>query len=206
MKPVRQKFHNEMKLRGLFPRTVESYTAAVSGLALFYNRSPEEITEEEITEEEIKQYLLYLIDTRQLAVSSCNIALSAFKFFFKYVVGDNNLMVEIPYRKRQKRLPVILNHCELGQLFSLTLNPKHRLLMMTAYSSGVRVSELVKLKLEDIDSHNMTIRVNQGKGSKDRLTEIPRAHIFGYSFGGRLAIAMSSLVPNELSAPAGRTF
>ena len=169
MKPVRQKFHNEMILRGLSTKTIEAYTAAVKSLALYYNRSPEKISEEEI-----KQYLLFMIDEKNLTASTCNIAVSAFKFFFKNVVGSGSLVLNVPYRKRPKRLPVVLNQDELDRLFSVTTNPKHRLLLMTAYSSGVRSSELVRLKIEDIDSHDMRLRINLGKGKKDRLTVLSK--------------------------------
>ncbi len=168
MKPVRQKFHNEMVLRGFSPRTIESYTAAVKNLALYYNRSPEKISEEEI-----KQYILFMIYEKNLTTSTCNIAVSAFKFFFQNVVGSGNLILNVPYQKKSKRLPVILNQDELDRLFSVT-NPKHRLLLMTAYSSGVRSSELIRLKVEDIDSHDMSLRINLGKGKKDRLTVLSK--------------------------------
>ncbi len=169
MKPVRQKFHNEMILRGLAPKTIESYTAAVKGLALYYNRSPEKISEEEI-----KLYVLFMIVEKKLTVSTCNIAVSAFKFFFQNVVGSGNLILNVPYQKKPKRLPVVLNQDELDRLFSVTINPKHQLLLKTAYSSGVRSCELVRLKLEDIDSHDMSLRINLGKGKKDRLTVLSK--------------------------------
>lgn len=165
MTPTFQKFHNEMVLRGFSNRTIESYTAALNALSRYYNRDPQEISPDEI-----RQYLLFLNTTKKLAVSTCNQALSAFKLFFEQIVKLDNLKLNIPFQKRPKRLPVFLNRDEIFQLFKVTYNPKHRMLLMTAYASGVRSSELVKLKVENLDNQEMTIRINQGKGKKDRFT------------------------------------
>jgi len=169
MTPIRQKFHNEMVLRGFSKRTIESYTSAVKSLAYFYNRSPERISEVEI-----RQYLLFLADEKGVKPTTSNLMLAAFKFFYAVVLGDDSFIHRIPYRKKEKRLPVFLNRTELSKLFQCTSNPKHRMMLMTAYATGVRSSELVRLKLEDIDSTEMTVRVNQGKGKKDRFTLLPK--------------------------------
>ena len=160
-----QKFHNEMILRGFSNRTIQSYTEALKALSQFYNRDPAQISLEEI-----RQYLLFLCVNRSLSPSTCNLALSAFKFFFRKVLKMDISVSDIPFQKRPKHLPVFLNREEILKLFTATSHPKHRMLLMTAYASGVRSSELVKLKVEDLNSQENTIRVNQGKGKKDRFT------------------------------------
>ncbi len=110
-----------------------------------------------------------MIQDRGLTPSTCNVALSAFKLFYEQILSQQPLTLSIPFQKRPKRLPVCLNRDELLRLFRCTENQKHRLMLMTAYSTGGRVSELVRIKLSDIDTCDMTLRINQGKGKKIAL-------------------------------------
>jgi len=155
----------DMQLRNFSPTTERGYLRAVAGLAKYYRRSPDTIGPEEI-----QNYIIYLLSERKLAVGSCHGIISGLRFFYTVTLKQDGASVSIPQVKRVTRLPEILSPKELERLFAAPRNPKHRVLLMTAYSGGFRVSELVNLKVTDIHSDRMMIRVDQGKGKKDRYT------------------------------------
>jgi len=165
MRPLRQKMLEDMKLRRFAPNTQESYVSAVAGLAKYYNQSPDLIDKEKI-----QAYLLHLTEERKLSWGTCNIVVSALRFFYTQTLGIDSMHVGIPSMKTQTKLPEILSVEEITRLFQCTRNLKHRAILMTTYAAGLRVSEVVNLRLKDIDSGRMTIRVCQGKGNKDRYT------------------------------------
>jgi site-specific recombinase XerD len=165
MSPLRQRFIDEMKLRNFSSRTISAYTGALVALAGHYHKSPHQISEEEI-----RQYLLFMTETKKLTYSTCNVAISAFKLFYNDVLGQGEIFFQIPIRKTPKRLPVVLSMNEVERMFQTKMNPKHRTLLMTTYAAGLRVSEVTRLRVQDIESQRMMIRVEQGKGKKDRYT------------------------------------
>jgi site-specific recombinase XerD len=114
--------------------------------------------------------MLHVIQERKLKWGSCNTILVGLRFFYIKMLGMDSLFINIPINKKGSELPEILSSDELESLFTVMTNQKHRTLLMTAYAAGLRVSELVNLKLADIDSKRMMIRVHQGKGRKDRYT------------------------------------
>ena len=165
MSPLRQKFIDEMKLRNFSIRTVSSYTGAVAALSGHYLRSPDKISEQEI-----RQYLLFMTEERKLTYSTCNVAISAFKLFYNDILGQGEIRLKIPLRKTTKRLPEVLSIKEIERVLQVEMNSKHRTLLMTTYAAGLRVSEVTRLKIKDIESQRNLIRVDQGKGKKDRYT------------------------------------
>ncbi len=169
MTELRKRMIREIRLRNFSPRTEQTYVYAVANLAKFYKTSPDKLTGEQIQE-----YLLYLYQNRKLAWSSCNTAYSAFRFFYGKVVKQKEKCFCIPPRKREKRLIVPLTKEEVERIILATKNLKHRAFLMTVYGSGVRVGEAVKLRIQDVDAARKMIRVNQGKGRKDRYTLLPQ--------------------------------
>ena len=167
MSELREKMIREMQLRRLSERTQESYLFVVRQLAKHYMRSPDQLTDREV-----QDHLLYLLNERKLAWSTCNIHVCGMKFLYRVVLGRTSTCMAIPPRKSEQRLPEILSEQEIKRLFAITTNLKHRTLLMTIYSAGLRVSEAVNLKITDIDSDRMTIHVVQGKGCKDRYTTL----------------------------------
>lgn len=165
MTPLRKKMIRELELRRKSPKTVEAYVIAVAQLASHYHRSPERIGLEEI-----REYLHYLITKRKLAFSSCNQKLAALKFFYQQVLGWQDFDLRVP-AKRSGRLPEPLSREQVARLLvAAEYNLKHRTLLATTYAAGLRVGELVRLRPKDIHSERMLIRVDQGKGRKDRYT------------------------------------
>ena len=163
MTPLRSKMICELELQRKAPSTVSSYVKDVEELARYYGRSPDAISIHEI-----RNYLHFLIVDKKLSHSSCNHKIAAINFFFREVLGRPvNLRVPM---KRSGRLPEPLSREEVARLIEAAKSQKHRVYMMTAYSAGLRVSELIRLKPTDIHSDRMLIRVNQGKGQKDRYT------------------------------------
>jgi site-specific recombinase XerD len=134
-------------------------------VAKYYHRSPDLISSEEI-----QDYIVHLLSERKLAVGSCHAIITALRFFYTVILKQDEASVPITQVKRVTRLPEILGPEQLQRLFATPRNLKHRVLLMTAYSAGMRVSELVHLKVTDIHSDRMMIRVEQGKGRKDRYT------------------------------------
>jgi len=165
MGALRKQMDDDMVVRGMAERTRETYLSAVAAMAKYYQRSPEQVSETEV-----QGYLLHLIQERKLAWSSCNIAVNALKFCYHVTLKRAQAQFDIPSARQPQKLPQILAREEVARLIELTVNVKHRAMLMTAYGAGLRVSELCHLKVSDIDSARMMIRVEQGKGAKDRYT------------------------------------
>jgi integrase/recombinase XerD len=165
MTPLRAKMITDMQLHRLAPGTQALYLREVASLATYYGRSPDQLASDEI-----RAYLHHLLVERQLAWSTCNVAAAAIRFFYVETLGWPMAQLHLPPRTDRQRLPQVLSAEELQRLFRATRHPKHRALLMTTYAAGLRVSEVVRLQVTDIESERMFIRVNQGKGNKDRYT------------------------------------
>ncbi|MEW6756460.1 MAG: site-specific integrase, partial [Candidatus Latescibacterota bacterium] len=162
---LRQRFCDYMALRGLSESTQEEYLRSVVGLVRYYRRSPDEFSNSEI-----QSYLLYLIRDRKLAWSSCNVVYAALRVFYRDVLGWDQTRFSIPPRVGRTLRPQVLSLQEVERLLHAAGSLRDRALLMTTYSAGLRVSEVVHLKPTDIESDRMLIRVQQAKGQKDRYT------------------------------------
>jgi site-specific recombinase XerD len=169
MTELRRRMIRDMTVRGFSPHTHESYLAAVRGLAKHYRRPPDRITAEEV-----QTYLAHMVTHRKLAWSSCNVAVSAFRFLYHVTLGHDAIEFEVPGTKQPQRIPEILSRDEVSRLLEAPSNPKHRLLLATVYAGGLRVSEVVRLRVSHIDRARMTLRVEQGKGRRDRIVPLSR--------------------------------
>jgi site-specific recombinase XerD len=169
MGALREKMQADMLVRKLADRTQEAYIGAVVQLVRFYRRSPEKITAEEI-----QAYIVHLLQERRLSWSSVNVALNGIRFFHYVTLGRKDTELYIPGPRRTGKLPQILSREEVTRILHAPRNLKHQALLMTTYAAGLRVSELVHLQVRDIDSDRMTVRVQQGKGAKDRYTLLSR--------------------------------
>lgn len=168
MTTLRQKLINELDLRGCSPSTKDNYVGAVYRLARHYKRPPDQLSDEEL-----KQYLLHLINDQKHSVSTMTVTVSALRFFYRHTLARSTAAIEeaLPRMRKKTILPRIFSPQEIELILSVQeLCPKHRVLLMTTYAAGLRVSELCKLKPEDIVSSRMQIRIVQGKGRKDRYT------------------------------------
>lgn len=157
----------QMQLHRKAPGTQQQYVKAISQLAAHYKRSPDQLSPDDI-----RHYLHYLLTERQLAWSSCNVVAAAIRFFYVDTLGWTPIELNLPPRPAHRHLPRVLSVEQLEHLFATTDNPKHRALLMTTYAAGLRVSEVVRLQITDIesDASRMLIRIHQGKGNKDRYS------------------------------------
>jgi len=178
MTPLRKRMTEDMEIRNLSPNTQLAYLQQVSSFAKYCQRSPEVVGPEEI-----RGYQVYVTNQRKLAPGSLSIIASALRFLYKVTLKRAWVDTEIPLPKKPFILPVILSREEVAHFFESIASRKHRTILMTAYAAGLRISEVTRLKLTDIDSQRMMLRVEQGKGQKDRyvmlspqLLEILRAY------------------------------
>jgi integrase/recombinase XerD len=167
MTELRQRMDDAMVLRGLAPRTRETYLACVAGLAKHYRCSPDRLNAEQI-----QSYLLHLITEKKLAYASVNQAACACRFLFGTVLQQRKIWLDIPMAKVPKRLPVVLPRADITRLFAACGNLRTRTVLMTTYAAGLRVSEVCALQLGDIESapDRMCIKLRHAKGGKDRYT------------------------------------
>lgn len=163
MTELRQEMIRQMKLRNFSIRTQESYIYQIKSLAQHFNRSPDKISHKEL-----QDYLIYLKEDRSLSLRSCNVTRSAIRFLYGKVLDDQEICLSIPSQRTPKFLPEVLSVEEVMEIISATTTFRNKLLLMTAYSGGLRLGELVTLGTRHIDSKRMVIRVEQGKGKKDR--------------------------------------
>lgn len=168
MTPLRQQMIDAMTVRGFSPRTHESYLYAVTQLATYYHRSPDRITIDEL-----REWFLYLVKERHLSPASCRLYLNGLRFLYLQVLKQSDFDVDIPMPSRAQRIPALLTRGEVQQIIAACPQPKHRMMLMTCYGCGLRVGELVRIQLRDIDGERSLLRIEQGKGKKDRMVTIP---------------------------------
>jgi integrase/recombinase XerD len=163
MTPLRQRMLEDMQVRNLAPATQRRYTHYAAEFAKYFHRSPELLDSEAI-----HPYLLYLLPERKFSPESVNQCVSALKFLYLTTLEMPWTDEYFPRAKRASKLPVVLSHEELLLFFDYIPGLKNRAALMTCYGAGLRISEAVALKVGDIDSQRMLLRVEQGKGGKDR--------------------------------------
>jgi integrase/recombinase XerD len=165
---LRQRMAQDMKLRGLAPRTQDRYLHAIKGLARHYHRPPEDLSEEQV-----RTYLLYLIESKGYAKSTYNADLCAIKFLYQRTLGRDWNILDIKCSKTPTKLPIVLSREEVWSLLDHVHRPKPHMCLTLMYTCGLRVSEAVHLRLEDIDSKRMALWVRNAKGYKDRSVPLP---------------------------------
>lgn len=159
---LRQRMMDDMRMRRLEPKTQSGYLRAVIRFSEYLGRSPATATVDDL-----RRYQLHLVDSGTSPIT-LNASIVGLKFLFDVTLDHGELMAKMhPVRVPQK-LPVVLSREEVGRLLAATGNLKHQIALSLAYATGLRVSEVVALKVSDIDSERMTVRVEQGKGRKDR--------------------------------------
>lgn len=163
MTPLRQRMLEDMAVRNLAQNTQSAYIQQVIAYARHFRRAPEELGPEDI-----RAYQIHLTQTRMLSASSVSVATGALRFLYKVTLKRAWAVDEIPMPKRPFRLPVILSREEVMHFLDSIGNLKHQAILTVAYAAGLRISEATHLKVTDIDSQRMMLRVDQGKGRKDR--------------------------------------
>ena len=160
--PLRQRMIDDMRMRKLGDKTQSGYVRAVRQFAGFLGRSPDTASVEDL-----RNYQLYLVDHGTSPIS-LNAAITGLKFFFDVTLDHAELIAKMHPVRVPRRLPVVLSPEEVARLIAAAGNLKHQTALSVAYAAGLRASEVVALKVGDIDSQRMTLRVDQGKGHKDR--------------------------------------
>jgi len=166
MTPLRQRYIDDLRLKNFSSGTIKVYVHSVEKFARHYGRSPEKLNQEEV-----RAYLVHSIE-RGLARATCVVIRNALRHLFTDTLARPDYVEKLPRPKRERRLPEVLSREEVRQLFSVVTNLKQKALFMVAYDSGLRLSEIRHLRVDDIDSQRMVIRVRQGKGKKDRYARL----------------------------------
>lgn len=163
--PLRQKMCVEMRVRHFSERTEESYLHVIEQLYKYYLRMPDRLNRDEVV-----AFLEHCVTVRKLSRSTVNVYFQACRFLYEQVLRQDRMSFQLPRRSRPKTRPQILSPAECRRLINAPGNLKHKTLLHMAYGSGLRVSELVHLKPEHIESDRMMVYVQAGKGHKDRYT------------------------------------
>ena len=156
--PLRQRMLEDMRMRKFAEHTQDGYIRAVRKLAAFLGRSPATATIEEL-----RRFQLHLVDAGTGPVT-INATITGLKFFFDVTLGQPEVMAKMQHVRVPRKLPVILSPEEVGRLIAAAPNLKHQAAMSVAYGAGLRVSEVVSLKVSDIDGQRMTLRVEHQPG------------------------------------------
>lgn len=163
MTPLRRQMIDDMVVRGLAKTTQETYLHAVASLAGFHNKSPDRLSAREV-----QRFMVHLVEDRGLAWGTCNCYVHGLRFFFCVTLGRASGGFHIPRAREPQRLPEILSRAEVAALIDAAGSPRDRALLATTYGAGLRVSEVVHLKIGDIDSTRMCLRIRHAKRAKDR--------------------------------------
>ena len=167
MTSLRQRMTQALQIRNYSPRTVEIYTRAVARFAQHFGKSPRHLGAEHV-----RTYQAYMVETN-VSWARFNQTCCALRFLYRVSLGRQGMVEHIPFPKKERILPVVLSPDELGRFFEHVRSLKHRTVLMTMYGVGVRVSEAVHLRVEDIDAERGVVHVRQGKGRKDRYAPLP---------------------------------
>ena len=163
MTHLRQRMIDDMQIRHLSERTIRTYVDQIAKFARYFAKSPELLGPDEI-----RQYQLYLIHDQHVSWSTFNQAVCALRFLYSVTLQKDWAFTHIPFPRVERKLPVVLSLAEVVEFFQAITSLKYRAILMTTYAAGLRLSEVVHLRVSDIDSQRMVIRIQQGKGGKDR--------------------------------------
>lgn len=167
MTSLRQRMIQDLRIRNYSPKTIKEYVRRVADFALYFRRSPDLLGPPHI-----RQFQVHLIEERHSSWAVFNQSVCALRFFYTATLGKDWAIKHIPFPKQPKKLPVILSVPEVAELLGAVENLKHRTLLETLYGAGFRISEATHLRIPDIDSQRMMLRIEQGKGRKDRYVPI----------------------------------
>jgi site-specific recombinase XerD len=187
--PLRQRMIEDMRMRKLEAKTQQAYIRAIVKLAAFLGRSP--VT---ATAEDLRSFQLHLADSGTSPIT-INATLSGLKFFFGVTLDRAHLFSKVQPVHVPQTLPVVLSRDEVARLLAAAHNPKHQTALAVAYATGLRASEVISLKVGDVDSQRMTLRVQQGKGSKDRYAMLPPILLERLRAWWRIGRAQGKILP-----------
>ena len=165
MDALREQMTKDLQLKGITPRTQKKYLREVGIMADYFDKPLEEVGEKEL-----KDYLVHMLENRKISRGTYKTYVAGIKFLYKTTLNREEVVEKIRYPKALRKLPVVLDLAEVRTLLSVMENLKHRAFLTITYSAGLRVSEAAKLRVTDIDSKRMMVRVQQGKGGKDRYS------------------------------------
>ncbi|MEP6547042.1 MAG: site-specific integrase [Gammaproteobacteria bacterium] len=193
--PLRQRMIEEMRMRQLAPKTRDAYIRAVLHFTAFLGRSPDMATAEEL-----RRCQLHCVDQGVSAIT-LNATITGLKFFFEATLGQGELMAKMHPVRVARTLPIILSREEVSRLLEAAKNLKHQTALSVACGAGLRVSEVTALKVGDIDSQRMLLRVEQGKGRKDRYALLPPILLERLRIRWRFARAQGKVLPGGYLFP-----
>lgn len=162
------KAQRELKIKNYSPKTIKSY---LYGLREYFSFKSSDFTK--LDQEDIRNFLLHC-EKMHISPQSRNLFLNAIKFYYRNAL-KNNQKIEIQSAKKPKSLPTVLSRSEVWRILGSLKNAKHKLLLWFAYGAGLRVSEVVYLKVQDLDFEELTVRIKQAKGQKDRISVMPES-------------------------------
>ncbi len=199
------KTKKELNYRNYSPKTIKSYLAYIREYLVFVNKN-----KYNSREDALKDFLI-VKQNRGLSSQTVNLALSSVKFFYREILKYDK-KIDIKFAKRINKIPIVLSRQEIKHIINVINNKKHKLMVALSYSSGLRVSEVVNLKVKDIDVNELIIHIKNGKGKKDRLTIFPKKlkhdideflsnnknkYVFESSRGGKLTTRTAQIVFNN---------
>ena len=187
--PLRQRMIEDMRMRKLSPKTRTAYVRAVRQLAAFLKRSPDTATEEDL-----RRFQLHMVDQGTSPIT-LNATITALRFFFDVTLGHGELMARMRQLSVPQTLPVVLSRDEVARLIAAAPSLKYQAALSIAYGAGLRASEVIALKVGDIDSQRMVLRIEQGKGRKDRYAMLSPVLLERLRAWWRLAHAQGKILP-----------
>lgn len=201
-----QQFINQLKLKAYSENTIRTYSVEFAQLLYVLKSHPVE----SMTEERLKSYFLYCIEKLDISENHLHSRINAIKFYFEQVLYRENMFIDIPRPKKPILLPKALNTTEISKIITATENLKHQLILKMCYGMGLRVSEIVNIKIEDIDSKAMRVLIARAKGKKDRYVNLPESiivelrqyyksyqpkiYLFEGQFGGKYSVRSAQSV------------
>lgn len=167
MTTLRKRMLEDMRLRNLAPKTQDAYLRQVARFALYFHSSPDLLGPEHI-----RSWLVFLSQEKKISFSEFNVAVSALRFFFRTTLGRDLFLQHLPFPRREHKLPVVASPEEVARFLDAVPSLLHRTILQTAYATGLRISEVICLRVADIDSNRMILTIRQAKGHKDRTVTL----------------------------------
>jgi site-specific recombinase XerD len=192
MTSLRERLIQDLQLRNRSAGTIRTYVSHIVGLARYYRQSPEQLDQEQV-----RAYLVHLMQEQRVSFSHYNATVCALRFLYRVTLGKDWPIARLPYAKRPRQLPSVLSHQEVARLLRCVPQLKQRVILITIYATGLRVSEAIRLRPQDIDSQRMVIHVRSGKGAKDRLVPLSPLLLESLRQYWRLARPQDWLFPGD---------